>query len=53
MQLWHAEKRSQKSLILKERGKLADLAPTILNILEEEKPVEMTGENLIIERKDK
>ena len=44
---------TDKSLILKERGKLADLAPTILSILNEEKPVEMTGENLIIERKDR
>ena len=42
-----------KNVVLKSRGKLADLAPTILKIIEEEKPVEMTGENLIIERKDK
>ena len=34
-------------------GKLADIAPTILYILNEKKPKEMTGENLIIEREDK
>ena len=37
---------------LKNRGKLADIAPTILDILEEEKPKEMTGESLIIERNE-
>ncbi len=44
---------TDKSLVLRNHGKLADLAPTILDILGEKKPVEMTGENLIIERKDK
>ena len=44
---------TDKNVILKEHGKLADLAPTILNILGEKQPEEMTGENLIIERKDK
>ena len=29
-------------------GKLADLAPTMLDIMGEAKPVEMTGESLII-----
>ena len=32
---------------LKKEGKLADLAPTMLNIIGLEKPDEMTGENLI------
>jgi 2,3-bisphosphoglycerate-independent phosphoglycerate mutase len=37
------------SLKLKQsEGKLADIAPTILDLLGEEKPVEMTGESLII-----
>lgn len=44
---------TDKNICLKGNGKLADLAPTILNILEEKKPSEMTGENLIIERNDK
>ena len=44
---------TDKKYSLKERGKLADLAPTILYILGENKPNEMTGENLIIEREDK
>ena len=44
---------TDKSCILKKEGKLADIAPTILSVLKEEKPSEMTGENLIIERKDK
>ena len=34
---------------LRDGGILADLAPTLLDILEVEKPVEMTGESLIIE----
>ncbi|MDH3324419.1 MAG: sulfatase-like hydrolase/transferase, partial [Candidatus Peregrinibacteria bacterium] len=33
---------------LKETGGLADLAPTVLDILDIEKPTEMTGESLII-----
>ena len=44
---------TDKSVVLKGKGKLADLAPTILSILGEKIPEEMTGENLIIERKDK
>jgi len=43
---------TEKNVILKNKGKLADLAPTILNLLDEKIPKEMTGENLIIERKD-
>ncbi len=38
---------TKKELKLK-NGKLSDIAPTILNLLEIEKPNEMTGENLII-----
>lgn len=33
---------------LRDGGKLADLAPTMLDIMGEEKPIEMTGESLII-----
>ncbi len=33
---------------LRDGGKLADLAPTMLEIMGEDKPVEMTGESLII-----
>lgn len=33
---------------LRDGGKLADLAPTMLDIMGEDKPVEMTGESLII-----
>ena len=29
-------------------GRLCDLAPTILDIMEEQKPKEMTGESLLI-----
>ena len=36
-----------KGVGLKENGKLADLAPTMLDILGIEKPVEMDGESLI------
>ena len=32
---------------LRENGKLADIAPTILDILQLSKPPEMTGESLI------
>ena len=40
---------NKKGLKLKEsEGKLADIAPTIIDLLGEEKPVEMTGESLII-----
>lgn len=41
---------TNKDYALKTKGKLADLAPTILYILGENKPEEMTGENLIIEK---
>ena len=41
---------SDKQISLKENGKLADLAPTMLELMEIEKPKEMTGESLI-ERK--
>jgi len=44
---------TDETYILRDSGKLADIAPTILYILHEVKPAEMTGENLIIERKDK
>ena len=40
---------TKKGYKLKE-GKLCDIAPTILDILQVEKPIEMTGESLIIER---
>ncbi len=43
---------TDKKYCLKNGGKLADLAPTILYILNEKKPEEMTGENLIIEREE-
>lgn len=33
---------------VRENGKLADIAPTMLDMLEIEKPVEMTGETLIV-----
>lgn len=39
---------SYKNAKLREGGVLADIAPTLLEILGEEKPVEMTGESLII-----
>ncbi len=32
------------------KGKLGDIAPTILNLLEVEKPIEMSGNNLVIAR---
>ena len=44
---------TDKNYILKQNGKLADIAPTILHILGEDKPDEMTGENLIIEKEEK
>lgn len=37
-----------KNFKLKENGKLADLAPTMLDIMGIEKPQEMTGESLLI-----
>ena len=39
---------SLKNKRLKQSGCLADIAPTILDIMEVEKPKEMTGEKLII-----
>ena len=44
---------TDKSYALKEKGKLADIAPTILYVLGENKPEDMTGENLIIEKGEK
>jgi len=32
---------------IKKNGQLSDIAPTILNLMGEKKPREMTGENLI------
>ena len=40
--------KSMKSIKLKQRGCLADIAPTILDIMEIEKPKEMTGQSLIV-----
>ena len=37
-----------KNIKLK-NGKLSDIAPTILNLMNIEKPLEMTGQNLIVE----
>ena len=37
-----------ENLKLKENGKLADLAPTMLDLMNLEKPEEMTGESLLI-----
>lgn len=39
--------KNTEGVTLKEGGRLADLAPTMLDILNIEKPVEMTGESLI------
>lgn len=44
---------TDKNVCLKERGKLADIAPTILYILGENKPDDMTGEILIKEKEEK
>lgn len=41
-----------KNAKLKKEGTLADIAPTILDILEIEKPKEMTGTSLIVSKKD-
>ena len=35
---------------LRDSGKLADIAPTLLQVMAIEKPAEMTGESLIIDR---
>ncbi len=37
----------RKTASLRENGRLADIAPTILELLKLEKPIEMTGESLI------
>ena len=39
---------TNKHYLLKEHGKLADIAPTILYVLGENKPDNMTGENIIV-----
>lgn len=38
---------TKKGVTLREGGRLADIAPTMLDLLNIEKPVEMTGESLI------
>ena len=38
---------SNKNVKLKENGKLADLAPTMLDLMNLEKPEEMTGVSLL------
>ncbi|WP_034551160.1 2,3-bisphosphoglycerate-independent phosphoglycerate mutase [Carnobacterium funditum] len=38
---------TKKGVALREGGRLADIAPTMLDLLNLEKPVEMTGESLI------
>jgi len=37
-----------EGISLKENGKLADIAPTLLDLMEIEKPVEMTGTSLLL-----
>ena len=39
-----------ETLNLKENGKLADLAPTMLDLMNLKKPEEMTGESLLIRK---
>ncbi|GGB00074.1 2,3-bisphosphoglycerate-independent phosphoglycerate mutase [Macrococcus hajekii] len=39
---------TDEAVKLREGGRLADLAPTLLDMMEVEQPVEMTGESLII-----
>ena len=41
---------NRKVELVQEGGKLADIAPTIIDLLGKEKPVEMTGESLIIHK---
>ena len=38
---------TKKGVTLREGGRLADVAPTMLDLLNVEKPEEMTGESLI------
>ena len=40
----------KEDIKLKENGKLADLAPTMLDLMKLEKPEEMTGESLLINK---
>ena len=40
----------KENITLREGGKLADIAPTLLEIMELEKPAEMTGESLLKEK---
>ncbi len=42
--------RNYESIRMKESGKLADIAPTILSVMELDIPSEITGENLIIKK---
>ncbi|MEI7942764.1 MAG: alkaline phosphatase family protein, partial [Candidatus Riflemargulisbacteria bacterium] len=39
---------SNEQMSLKKEGKLADIVPTLLDILKIEKPIEMTGESLLL-----
>jgi 2,3-bisphosphoglycerate-independent phosphoglycerate mutase len=39
---------TKKGVTLRTDGKLADVAPTMLDLLNVEKPAEMTGESLIV-----
>ena len=39
---------AEKNVKLREGGRLADLAPTLLDIMGIEKPAEMTGESMIV-----
>ncbi len=39
--------KNPESLSMKREGELADVAPTLLGLLEMEKPADMTGENLV------
>jgi len=38
---------SERKIKLRKQGKLADVAPTILDLMETKKPSDMTGESLI------
>lgn len=39
---------AEKNVSLRSGGRLADLAPTLLDIMGVQKPAEMTGESLIV-----
>lgn len=43
---------TEENFSLKSHGKLSDIAPTILDLLNVDKPDEMTGESLIIKKED-